>query len=270
VEQRPLREEGVRCLILSRKSAISSCVSWRILVADDVSEAPDLRTADLLGRHENSIESACDTLDAGQDRDASQLVSPSSRARLEPPDGWHTIDIAIERSDGPDAGQLRAGCEIRLGEVDPVLLVDLEGAQEQRFVSHSHRREADDRTDELGLAGLYAGEREQARLMLEQALDLCLELNRGQTEAEADCLSGLAALAGLEGDIDRAARLFGAAEAAREALGVVPSPSVRPIYERLLPEIAADADEQVLASSWQRGRLQSTAEAAAWEVHDPV
>jgi predicted ATPase len=116
-------------------------------------------------------------------------------------------------------------------------------------------------TTELGLAWLYAGDREEARLMLEQALALCLQLDHRQTEA--DCLSGLAALAGLEGDVDRAARLFGAAEAVREALGVVPSPEVRPIYDRLLPEIAADADEQVLASSWQEGRLQSPAEAAA-------
>ena len=124
-------------------------------------------------------------------------------------------------------------------------------------------------TTELGLAWLYASDREQARVILEQALGLCLELDRGHTEAEADCLSGLAALAGLEGDVDRAARLFGAAEAVREALGIVPSPWVRPIYERLLPEIAADADEHVLAASWQKGRLQSTAEAAGLGVHDP-
>ncbi len=124
-------------------------------------------------------------------------------------------------------------------------------------------------TMELGLAGLYASDREQARLMLEQGLRLCLELDRGHTEAEADCLSGLAALAGLEGDVDRAARLFGAAEAVREAIGVVPGPWVRPIYERLLPGIAADADQQALVASWQKGRLQSPAEAAGLGVHDP-
>src|SRR5262249_30096420 len=113
----------------------------------------------------------------------------------------------------------------------------------------------------LGLAWLYAGDREQARLTLEQAVASWLRLD--DRETEADCLSGLAAVVGLEGDVDRAAQLFGAADAVREAIGVVRSPQVRPIYDRLLPEIAADADVQVLASSWQTGRLQSPAEAAA-------
>jgi hypothetical protein len=112
-------------------------------------------------------------------------------------------------------------------------------------------------TTDLGLAGLYTGDRERPRLLLEQALVLCLEL--GDTSTGADCLSGLAALAGLEGDVDRSARLFGAAEATREAVGIVPAPIVRPIYDRLLPEIAA-TDEQAFAASWQNGKLQSPLE----------
>ena len=113
-------------------------------------------------------------------------------------------------------------------------------------------------TAELGVAGLYAGDREQPHLLLEQALALCLEL--GDRQVGADCLSGLAAVAGLEGDVRRAARLFGAAEAMREAFGIPPSPFVRPIYDRLLPEIAAQADEQTFAAGWQSGKLQSPAE----------
>jgi predicted ATPase/class 3 adenylate cyclase len=62
-------------------------------------------------------------------------------------------------------------------------------------------------TMELGLAELYAGDRERPRLLLEEALARCVELDDMHTAA--DCLSGLAALAGLAGDVDRAARLFG-------------------------------------------------------------
>ncbi len=58
-------------------------------------------------------------------------------------------------------------------------------------------------TTELGLAELYAGGRERPRLLLEQALSRCLELDDRHTGA--DRLSGLVALAGLEGDVDRAA-----------------------------------------------------------------
>ena len=101
-------------------------------------------------------------------------------------------------------------------------------------------------------------------MILEQALGLCLELDRGHTEAEADCLSGLAALAGLEGDVGRAAQLFGAAEAVREAIGVVPSPRVRPIYERLLPEIAADADERRSQLAGRRADSRAPPRPPAW------
>jgi predicted ATPase/class 3 adenylate cyclase len=116
---------------------------------------------------------------------------------------------------------------------------------------------------ELGLARLYAGDGEQSRAWLEQALVLCLEL--GDRHNAADCLSGLAAVAGLAGDLDRAARLFGAAEAMREGVGAAFHPNVRPIYERLLPEITAKADMELFAAAWQRGKLQSPAEA----VSDP-
>ena len=78
-------------------------------------------------------------------------------------------------------------------------------------------------TAELGVAGLSTSDREQPSLFLEQALALCLELGDGRVGA--DSLSGLAAVAGLEGDVGRAARLFGAAEAIREAFGIAPSPS---------------------------------------------
>jgi hypothetical protein len=114
---------------------------------------------------------------------------------------------------------------------------------------------------ELGLAEIYAGDRERPRLLLEQALAHCLDL--GDRKNAADCLSGLAAVAGLEGDLDRAARLFGAAESMREALGVELDPIVRPIYDRLLPEIRANADEQAFAAAWRKGKLQSPTEAVA-------
>src|SRR5438552_1258675 len=52
-------------------------------------------------------------------RDASGL-------RLETSDRRHAIDVAVERGDNTDAGDLRARSQVRLGEMDAVLLVDLE------------------------------------------------------------------------------------------------------------------------------------------------
>jgi hypothetical protein len=59
------------------------------------------------------------------------------------------LDVAIEGGDDLDAGQLRACCQIRLGKVDPVLLVDHD-TQEQCLAGYDDRRKADDRAHELG------------------------------------------------------------------------------------------------------------------------
>jgi len=122
-------------------------------------------------------------------------------------------------------------------------------------------------TAELGLAALYAGDRERARSLFEQALDQCLEL--GATETIADCLSGLAVLAGLEDDVSRAGRLFGAAEAVRAtAQASRPTPWVRPVYDRLLPDISQTFDGQALAASWQEGRTLSVEAAVDLALRD--
>lgn len=63
---------------------------------------------------------------------------PMSRARLEPSNEGHAVDVAVERGDHPDPGQLGARCQVGLCEVHPVLLVDLECAQEQSFVCDDH------------------------------------------------------------------------------------------------------------------------------------
>jgi integrase len=76
--------------------------------------------------------------------------SRSLLGRFDPPDGRHAVDRAVERHDRSDAGELRARGEVRLGEVDPVLLVELERSKQQSLVGDEDRREADRRPEQLG------------------------------------------------------------------------------------------------------------------------
>jgi predicted ATPase/class 3 adenylate cyclase len=119
-------------------------------------------------------------------------------------------------------------------------------------------------TSELGLAALYAGDAELASARFAESLAQCLEV--GDRTTAADCLSGFATLAGLEGDLARAARLFGAAEAIREAMRVDRSVAARPVYERFLPRLRAEADEGIFTTAWAEGRSFTLEESATYAL----
>jgi predicted ATPase/DNA-binding SARP family transcriptional activator len=77
----------------------------------------------------------------------------------------------------------------------------------------------------------------------------------------AECLMGLAGVAGAQGDREQAARLFGAAEALREVVGATLWPANRLEYERNLTNLRAQLDEALFAQAWAEGRAM-TLEAA--------
>jgi hypothetical protein len=56
-------------------------------------------------------------------------------------DAFHGVDLvdrSVERGDATDAGALGAGNEVRLGEVEAIVLVDLDRAEQQRRVHGDH------------------------------------------------------------------------------------------------------------------------------------
>jgi predicted ATPase len=77
-------------------------------------------------------------------------------------------------------------------------------------------------------------------------------------------LVGLAGVAARRGNPERAARLFGAAEALGEAASVVPSfPPTRALYEQDLASTRAQLDAERLQATWAEGRALTLNEAAA-------
>jgi hypothetical protein len=80
---------------------------------------------------------------------------------------------------------------------------------------------------------------------------------RGDRRGVAECVIGLASVAAAEGDAVTAARLFGAGQAALEALGTQLWPSNRPDYEHWVARTGAELSASVFEILWSEGRTLS-------------
>jgi non-specific serine/threonine protein kinase len=111
----------------------------------------------------------------------------------------------------------------------------------------------------LGYVALHAGDRDRSAALFAESL--WLYEARGERRGVAECLVGLASVAAALGQRERAARLFGAAEAALEALGVQLSPSNRADYARGLASAQTGASVAASAAALAAGRGLSLEEA---------
>ena len=71
-----------------------------------------------------------------------------------------------------------------------------------------------------------------------------------------------------EGRVEKAARLFGASEALREALGTPLPGSYRANYERNLSSIRKQLDEASIAAAWAKGRAMTMDQAIAYALEE--
>jgi DNA-binding CsgD family transcriptional regulator len=73
----------------------------------------------------------------------------------------------------------------------------------------------------------------------------------------ASCLEGLARVRAAQGELAQSARLWGAAEALRQAIGA-PIPAVsRHAYERAVTAARAQSGEKAFAAAWAQGRTMT-------------
>jgi tetratricopeptide (TPR) repeat protein len=107
----------------------------------------------------------------------------------------------------------------------------------------------------LGRVQLHAGDYERARGLFRDAL--ALGRDRGDKRVAAECIQGIAAALGAQGDASKAARLFGAAEALLETIGATPSPPEEAITERFVPPVREALGEDAFTSEWAGGRATS-------------
>lgn len=114
----------------------------------------------------------------------------------------------------------------------------------------------------LGFVALKQGDAEAEGLLCES---LSLQLELGGKAGVADCLRGLGNLESVRRP-ERAATLWGAAEALREAMGAQLEPAERADYERALAAARARLEPSVFGAARQRGREMDLETAARYAL----
>ena len=117
----------------------------------------------------------------------------------------------------------------------------------------------------LGLATLGLGEHERSMESLEEALMRSQEVGRKPQAIEA--MEGMASLAGAMGEASQAARLWGAAEAARQVTGISPfTPDEWALHEPHLSSARSQLGDEAWQEALAEGRAMSLEEAAEYAL----
>jgi predicted ATPase/class 3 adenylate cyclase/DNA-binding winged helix-turn-helix (wHTH) protein len=104
----------------------------------------------------------------------------------------------------------------------------------------------------LGTVAHVQGDDNRATALYEESLALYREL--GNKHGLAECLEGLAGVAVAQRQLERAARLLGAAETLRQATGAPLSPGERVRYDRDVSAVRAGLGEAACAAAWATGK----------------
>jgi tetratricopeptide (TPR) repeat protein len=107
----------------------------------------------------------------------------------------------------------------------------------------------------LGNAALDQGHHDRATALYGESLVLCQDV--GDQSSVAACLQGLAGVANAREQSGLAARLFGAAEALREASGTPLPASGRTDYERTVAVVRSRLAENAFLTCWAEGRAMT-------------
>jgi predicted ATPase/DNA-binding CsgD family transcriptional regulator/Tfp pilus assembly protein PilF len=116
----------------------------------------------------------------------------------------------------------------------------------------------------LGLAALGQGEYERAISSFEEAL--AMSQRAGRKASLINALEGIASLAGTLGEAPQAARLWGAAEAARESTGIALPPGEWALHEPRLNASRSKLGEGEWGEELAEGRTMSLEEAAEYAL----
>ena len=121
--------------------------------------------------------------------------------------------------------------------------------------------------DMLAMIAYRRGDYRLAEGLLHESLELAVVLRDMWTMAYS--LTWLAGTAAAQDQPLRAARLFGAAEALREAMGMTIHFSAdRALYEQQVATVQAQLGEATLAASWAEGRAMTLEQAVAYALED--
>jgi tetratricopeptide (TPR) repeat protein len=118
----------------------------------------------------------------------------------------------------------------------------------------------------LGDIVLQQGDLERAAELFREGLVVAHQA--GYRMVTAYCLEGIGTVETMAGRPAAAARLYGAAEALREAINIFHSPDERGDYERGVATARAAANETVFAAAWAEGRAMELEEAVPYALEE--
>ena len=121
--------------------------------------------------------------------------------------------------------------------------------------------------NQLGIGAHHRGEHERATVLLKESL--LLHRDVGDRWRVASVLEGLAEAASAMGDHERAARMFGVAEALRKEIGAPLPPCERADYEQAIAAARAGLTEEDLAAAWSEGRAMTYEQAVEYALDQP-
>jgi predicted ATPase/class 3 adenylate cyclase len=120
---------------------------------------------------------------------------------------------------------------------------------------------------DLGHVAEAQGDSDGATTHYEEGLALCRDL--GDRHGVAAFLEGFARVAGASARFERAARLFAAAGALREAVGAPVAPVGRAEYEGNLATVRAGLDEVTFNAMWGEGREMTLEQVIRFALGEP-
>ena len=118
--------------------------------------------------------------------------------------------------------------------------------------------------DNLGWATLLRGDYERAETLHKQSLKVSQDL--GDMLIASESLEGLACTAGAQGEAERSAILFGAAERLREAEGYQQAPRDHSLREPYLAAARSLVDEAVWSAAREKGRCMEFEDAVVYAL----
>jgi predicted ATPase/DNA-binding CsgD family transcriptional regulator len=132
--------------------------------------------------------------------------------------------------------------------------------------TQGHRSDTAEALAVLGQVATVQHDYATALARYEEGLLLAREIgNKGKI---ASCLEGLAGVRAAQGELLQSARLWGAAEVLREAIGAPIPPVYRPAYERSVTAARAQFGEKPFAAAWVQGRTMTLEQVLA--AQEPV
>jgi DNA-binding CsgD family transcriptional regulator/tetratricopeptide (TPR) repeat protein len=138
------------------------------------------------------------------------------------------------------------------------------------YREHGYKGGLEYAVDNLGWAALLQGDHERARSYYRESLMLCKEL--GNKIVASESLEGLACISVAEAATQRATKLFGAAEALREAVDSQHMAEEEELREPYVAAARSRLDETAWEAAWAEGRAMSLEQAIEYAIseHKPA